>query len=172
MKIKIQTRSDQWNAEDLIGGPRTFTIAGVREGKAEQAYDISLVEGEGRVWRPPNTVVAVILHAWGDESDDWIGRRVTLYRDGSVKFGGAEAPGIRISHMSNIPGPLDALVMVSRGKRVHVKVQPLADAPAPAPQVDVATETDVAKLRAAWQAADADTRAAIQARVAELEGGE
>ena len=62
--------------------------------------------------------------------------------------------------------------MVSRGKRVHVKVQPLADAPAPAPQVDVATETDVAKLRAAWQAADADTRAAIQARVAELEGGE
>ena len=44
-------------------------------------------------------------------------------------------------------------------------------ATAPAPQVDVATCEDVDALRAAWQGADADTRKAIEARVAELTKG-
>ena len=37
--------------------------------------------------------------------------------------------------------------------------------------LDVAAETDVDALRAAWQGADADTRKAIEARVAELTKG-
>ena len=36
MKITAEPRSDQWNADDFIGGPRTFTVAGVKVGKAEQ----------------------------------------------------------------------------------------------------------------------------------------
>src|SRR5690606_39998173 len=45
VKITAEPRSDQWNADDFLGGPRTFTIAGVREGTADQKYDIELVEG-------------------------------------------------------------------------------------------------------------------------------
>src|SRR5690606_24289447 len=99
VKITAEPRSDQWNADDFLGGPRSFTIAGVREGTADQKYDIELVEGEGRVWRPPLTMLRVLIQAWGDESKDWIGRRVTLYRDEKVHFGRDQVGGIRISHL-------------------------------------------------------------------------
>jgi hypothetical protein len=47
MKITAEPRSDQLNADDFIGGPRSFIIANVHEGKAEQKYDIELA-GEPR----------------------------------------------------------------------------------------------------------------------------
>ena len=130
MKITAEPRSDQWNADDFLGGPRTFTIAGVKDGTAEQKYDISL-EGEARAWRPPLGMIRVLMQAWGDESEVWVGRRVTLYRDQAVKFGSDVLGGIRISHLSHIDKAMNFKVTASRGKRVTVTVQPLPDAPKP-----------------------------------------
>ncbi|WP_461169307.1 hypothetical protein [Arthrobacter sp. Z1-15] len=133
MKITAEPRSDQWNADDFIGGPRTFTIAGVKDGAAEQKYDISLVEGEGRVWRPPLTMLRVLVYAWGDEAADWEGRRVTLYVDPTVRFGAEVRGGIRISHLSHIDKQLKVPISPSRGKRAIFKVEPLVGAsPSPA----------------------------------------
>lgn len=132
MKITAEPRSDQWNADDFLSGSRTFTIAGVKDGAAEQKYDISL-EGEARAWRPPLTMIRVLLKAWGDESDVWVGRRVTLYQDATVRFGKDVLGGIRISHLSHIGDkPLNVKVTTSRGKRETVTVQPLKEAPKPA----------------------------------------
>lgn len=130
MKITAEPRSDQWNADDFIGGAKTFTIADVLVGAAEQKYDIKL-EGEARSWRPPLTMLRLLMHAWGDESDEWIGRRVTLYRDESIRFGSDEVGGIRISHMSNLPGnrPLTVKLTRTRGRRQNHTVEPLPDAP-------------------------------------------
>lgn len=128
MKITAEPRSDQWNADDFIGGPRTFTIAGVKNGSAEQKYDISLVEGEGRVWRPPLTMLRVLMFAWGDEAADWEGRRVTLYVDPTVRFGAEVRGGIRISHLSHIDKQLKVPISPSRGKRAIFKVEPLKEA--------------------------------------------
>lgn len=125
MKITAEPRSDQWNADDFLSGPRTFTIAGAREGTAEQKYDIAL-EGEARAWRPPLGMVRVLMQAWGDESDVWVGRRVTLYRDQSVRFGKDVLGGIRISHLSHIDKASNYKVTTSRGKRETFTVQPLA----------------------------------------------
>lgn len=130
MKVTAEPRSDQWNADDFIGGAKTFTISGVRVGSAEQKYDIEL-EGQGRAWRPPLTMLRLLMHAWGDESDDWIGRRVTLYRDESIRFGSDEVGGVRISHMSNLPGnrPLTVKLTKTRGRRQNHTVEPLPDGP-------------------------------------------
>lgn len=129
MKISAEPRSDQWNADDFLGGARTFTIAGVKDGAAEQKYDIAL-EGESRAWRPPLTMIRVLLKAWGEESDAWIGRRVTLYQDANVRFGKEAVGGIRISHLSHIGDkPLNVKVTTTRGKRETVTVQPLKDEP-------------------------------------------
>lgn len=133
MKITAEPRSDQWNADDFLGGARTFTIAGVKDGAAEQKYDIAL-EGETRAWRPPLGMIRVLMQAWGDESEVWVGRRVTLYRDQAVKFGSDVLGGIRISHLSHIGKAMNFKVTASRGKRVTVTVQPLPDAPKQAPQ--------------------------------------
>ena len=130
MKITAEPRSDQWNADDLIGGPRTFTVAGVKVGTAEQKYDITLVEGGGRCWRPPLTVLRLLIAAWGDEAATWTGRRVTLYRDPAVRFGSDAVGGIRVSHMSDLPGGkrLTVKLTASRGKREAHTVEPLPDA--------------------------------------------
>lgn len=125
MKITAPPRSDQWNAEDFTGGPRTFTIAGVNPGKAEQKYDIEMVEGEGRVWRPPLTVLRLLIAAWTDEAATWVGRRVTLYLDPNVKYGGSAVGGIRVSHLSGIDKPLTLALSISRGHRAPFVVQPL-----------------------------------------------
>lgn len=133
MKITAEPRSDQWNAEDFLQGPRVFAIAGVKNGAAEQKYDIDLA-GESRVWRPPLTMLRVLLTAWGDDSDAWVGRRVQLFHDPNVRFGKEAVGGIRIAALSHLDGPLNLKLTATRGKRVTYTVQPLPDAPKQAPQ--------------------------------------
>lgn len=130
MKITAEPKSDQWNADDFIGGPRTFTIAGVKVGTAEQKYDIELVEGQGRAWRPPLTMLRMLMAAWGDEASEWTGRRVTLYRDADIKFGADKVGGIRISHLSHISKPLTMALTETRGRKARHTVEPLPDGPA------------------------------------------
>lgn len=178
MKITAEPRSDQWNADDFLGGPRTFTIAGVREGTADQKYDIELVEGEGRVWRPPLTMLRVLIAAWGDDGKQWAGRRVTLYHDPDVRFGKDTVGGIRISHLSDLPDgkPLTVRITLSRGRKGPYTVKPLEDTPStqpvaagPTPE-QVATCTDINQLRD-WhdQVTHPRAKAAIEARVQELQ---
>jgi hypothetical protein len=159
MRITTEPRSDQWNADDFVGGPRTFTIAGVKTGAAEQKYDIEMVEGEGRVWRPPLTVLRLLVAAWGDDATTWVGRRVRLYRDAEISFGRDKVGGIRMSHMSDIDGPLSIMLTATRGKRTNNTVQPL---PAPTPAERVAT------LKAEWHNADPERQKAIEAEAARL----
>jgi hypothetical protein len=133
MSETIVPKSDQLNAEDLLTGPRTFTVEKVTKGSAEQPVDIHLVEFPGRPFRPSKTVRRILVAAWGADSAAYVGRRMTLYRDPAVKFGGMDVGGIRVSHLSHIDKPLSVALTVTRGKRQSYKVMPLADA-APAPK--------------------------------------
>lgn len=155
MKITAEPRSDQLNADELIGTTRTVTIAGVKPGAAEQKYDIVLV-GEKRVWRPPLTVLRLLLAAWGDEASNWVGKHATLYGDPTVRFGNDAVGGIRVSHLSHIDGPLTVKSQIKRGKRAPVTVEPISEIDA---------------LRAEWQNADPERRAEIEAEVAALQNG-
>ena len=167
-------RSDQLNADDLVGGPRTFTVKEVRRGDNEQPVAIVLEEfPPGRPFKPSKTVLRILSHVWGEETDDWPERpRFTLYRDAKVKWAGVEIGGIRVSHMSHIDKPVKIALAESKGKKTLHVVEPLpADAPAAAP---VAEETvaALASLRAEWKTADPERKAAIEAEVARLTGGE
>lgn len=171
MKITTEPRSDQWNADDFVGGPRTFTIAGVVPGAAEQKYDIELADGNGRVWRPPVTVLRLLVAGWGDDATTWPGRRVTLYRDSEISFGRDKVGGIRLSHMSHIDKPLSIMLTATRGKRINHTVQPLPDAPAPQPEPsaeEVAACTDLDDLKGMWVRSTPERRQQIEARVADL----
>lgn len=173
MKITTEPRSDQWNAEDFIGGPRTFTIAGVKVGSAEQKYDIELVEGEGRSWRPPLTVLRLLVAAWSDDATTWIGRRVRLYRDPEISFGRDKVGGIRVSHLSHIDKPLSIMLTATRGKRANHTVQPLTEAPvAPAlTEAMIACCVDIEQLGTWWKQ-HPDQRVAIESRVAEIKAAD
>lgn len=153
MTESIAPKSDQLNAEDLLTGPRTFTIAEVKRGSAEQPIDVHLVEFPGRPFRPSKTVRRIMVGAWGPDASTYVGRRMTLYRDPAVRFGGQDVGGIRVSHMSHIDKPLTLALTVTRGKRAPYVVKPLADQPAPATEAGEAiTEQQSKALIAALQA--------------------
>lgn len=160
----IIPRSDQVNADDLIAGPITYTIREVIGGKAESPFDFLLVETD-RAYRPSKTMRRVIVNAWGAEASVYAGRRLTLYREPSIKFGGQTVGGIRISHMSHIDGPVEVMAQTTRGKRETFVVEPLPDAP------DAQVADRVASLRAEWKSADPDRRAVIESEVDELQEG-
>ena len=132
----LAPNSDQLDAIELVSGPRTFTIEKVTKGNDEQPVQVHLV-GFPRPWRPGKSMRRVLAAGWGADATVWPGRRVTLYCDTGVKFGGAAVGGTRISHMSHLPKPLSVPLLVTRGKSAIYTVQPLPDTPAPAPHVDV-----------------------------------
>jgi hypothetical protein len=168
----LAPNSDQLDAVDLLSGPRTFTIESVSKGDVEQPVQIHLAEFP-RAWRPGKSMRRVLVAAWGPEASTYVGRRVTLYCDPDVKFGGEKVGGTRISHMTDLKGnkPLSVPLLISRGKSAMFTVQPLTE-PAPAPTgptaEQIAASTDVEALRAAWHASSPAGRAQIEARVAEL----
>lgn len=126
----IAPKSDQLNADDLIAGPITVTIDRVTGGNTEQPVNIHLTERPGRPYRPSKSMRRILVMAWGRESDIYAGRRITLYRNPDIKFGGEKVGGIEISHLSGIDGPLTMSLTATRGKKRAHSVQPLPDAAA------------------------------------------
>lgn len=151
----IAPRSDQVNADDLIAGPQTYTIREVIAGKAESPFDFLLIETD-RAYRPSKTMRRVIVNAWGPEAANYAGRRLTLYREPTIQFGGKTVGGIRVSHMSHIDGPVEVMAQVTRGKREKFIVEPLPEL------------TPIEKLKAEWRNADPERRQAIEAEVQAL----
>lgn len=153
MTESLAPKSDQLDAVDLVGGPRTFTIERVSRHNAEQPFNFHLAEFP-RVWRPGKSMRRVIAAAWGGKTSKYIGQRITLYCDNSVEFGGAAVGGSRISHMSGIDKPLKVPLLVKKGRSAIFTVQPLKEAPS-APKRDFLAEAEAANgsadtLRALW----------------------
>lgn len=139
----IAPKSDQINADDLIGGPRTITISGVsaNEGSPEQPINIRFEGDDGKPFRPCKSMRRVMVNIWGPDATQYVGRALTLYRDPKVQFGGMQVGGIRISHMSHIDEPKTMALTASKAKRAPFTVKPLQIERKPAvPQVDRATE--------------------------------
>jgi len=165
----IAPKSDQLNADDLIAHPVTVTIAEVRKGSAEQPVEVHLVEYPGRPYKPSKTMRRVMVSAWGLDASTYTGRRLTLFRNPEITFGGQTVGGIEISHLSHIDKRLTLALTSTRGKKSPHVIEPLPDAP-PAPTADdIATTTDRAALGAMWKA-NPGLRAQIEERVAELDG--
>lgn len=165
----IAPKSDQLNSEDLLAGPRTFTIERANVTSGEQPVNLHLAELPGRPYRPSKTMRRVLVHAWGKKSAEYVGRRLTLYRDPDVKFGGEAVGGIKISHLSDIPERMSVALTVTRGKRAPHTVDPLPDAPSEPTAEQIAECADVETLRALYrQCRTAERKTQITDRVAAL----
>lgn len=134
----IEAKSDQINADDLIGSPRTFTIRGVTAHDGDQPVNVWL-EGEERVFRPCKTIRRIMVAMWGADASQYAGRSMTLFRDADVQFGGMKVGGIRISHMSHINAEQTVVVMKAKGKKAGMKILPLRNAAPAAAETAPAT---------------------------------
>ena len=122
----IQPKSDQLNADDLIGGSKTIKISQIKVYDREvQPVEISYEGDEGKPYKPSLGMRRVLVQLWGEDEQVYIGRLLTLYRNDSVKFGGYEVGGIRISHASDIKEPTRVLETVAKGKRQPITINPL-----------------------------------------------
>jgi hypothetical protein len=122
----IKPKADQLTSDDLIAGPLTICITKISVVKtAEQPVAVSFEGDGGKPWKPCKTMSRALAHCWGPDSSQFVGRSLTLYRDPSVKWGGLEVGGIRISHMSHINGPQTIALTVTRGSKKPFTVKPL-----------------------------------------------
>lgn len=133
MTNTIVPKSDQWNADDFLAGPKTVTITKVtgNEESREQPINVYFTGDDGKPFRPSKSMRRVMVHIWGKDASTYPGKSMTLYRDPSVKFGGMEVGGIRISHMTGIDSPVTMALTATRASRKPYVVKPLADAPKP-----------------------------------------
>lgn len=176
----LKADSTQLNAIDFTGGPRTYTVSSVRVVNGDQPVNIRLAEDvDGREYRPSKSMRRVLAACWGPDSDAWVGRRLTLYCDPSVKWGGKAVGGIKVSAASHLEKTKTVAIQESSTVRSQHKVEPLPDAPAaptppPEPTAEqVAACTDVKQLGDWWKVSSPDRRAQIEVRVTEVraEGG-
>jgi hypothetical protein len=128
----IKPKSDQLNADDLIGGPVTIRITGVSVSEGDQPVSISFEGDGGKPFKPGKSMRRVLVNLWGPDGAAYVGRSLTLYRDEQVVFGGVEVGGIRISHMSHLQRETTMALTATKAKRKPFTVKPLATAPAPA----------------------------------------
>lgn len=180
----IIPKSDQLNADQLVGGPITITITNVRGDGGEQPVVINYEGDNGRPYKPCKSMRKVLIFAWGKDGREWVGRSMTLFNNPDVMYGGVKVGGIRISHLSHIDRDIVLSLAKTRGKKEEhfikklavkqpAKTAPAADA-APAAAGHGEAEVKAAKralmaaagggtdaLKAAWCATQASMRKAI-----------
>lgn len=128
----LTAKSDQLNADDLVGGPITVRVISARiTGGTEQPVTVE-IDGGHRPWKPCKTTMRVLAALWGSAPSAWVGRTIRLYRDPTVKYGGVEVGGIRISGMSHIDGPKKITLAASKKSKVEHRIDVLrAEQPKP-----------------------------------------
>ena len=145
LRDTIVPKSNQLNADDLLAAPITITVTAVRRGEAEQPICINYEGDNGRPYLPCKSMRRVLIHAWGDDGRQWVGKAMTLYTDPEVKFGGVKVGGIRISHLSDLDRTLDISLTATRGKRTPYRVSPLVKA-APVSYPDEKFQAELPKM--------------------------
>ena len=133
MRQAIVPKSDQLNANDLIGG-RTITIkiSGVTFSTGSQPVSVHYEGDGGKPWKPCKNMCRAMIIMWDDDDKKYVGRFLRLYRDPDVAYGGLKTGGIRISHASHIDGRITMVLNEKRGVYKPFTVNPLRS-PAEAP---------------------------------------
>lgn len=126
MGAVIEPKSDQLNSDSLMAGPITIKIksVSVRAG-TEQPVSIFYEGDDGKPWKPCKSMARILVSAWGADSSKYVGKALTLYRDPKVKWGGLEVGGIRVSHMSDLEGPMTMALTETKQSRKPFTVRPL-----------------------------------------------
>ena len=125
LRSTIIPNSDQLNAEHLLTSDMTITVTDVRIGNDEQPVVIHYEGEDGRPYKPCKTMRKLLIFAWGEDGRNWVGRSMTVYNDPTVRFGGIDVGGIRISHLSDIDGEIKVNLTATRGKKSLYSVQKL-----------------------------------------------
>jgi len=133
----IEAKSDQLNADDLIGKPITIKVTNVSLLAGDQPVALNYEGDNGKPYKPCKSMRRVLVMVWGSDGNKYIGRSLTLYRDEEVTWAGLKVGGIRISHMSGIESPVTLALTATRNNKKPYTVNPLKSAPVVKSAVDL-----------------------------------
>lgn len=144
----IKAKSDQLNADDLVGGAIVVRVERVNVTTGEQPVVVH-ISGGFRPWKPCKTERRVLVFAWGEEGDNYVGRTLELVRDENVTWAGAKVGGVRIQRMSHILRPVEVSLAVSKGKKAmrRIGILPVEGADAARLTVDIFRPTLIAATK-------------------------
>jgi hypothetical protein len=123
----IIPKSDQLNADQLIGGPMTLTVTRVSASNGDQPVTINYEGDSGRPFKPCLTMRKVLVLAWGHDGNQWPGKSMRVYNDPAVRFGKDEVGGVRISHLSDIPSDISVRLAATKGKKALYEIKRMAE---------------------------------------------
>lgn len=145
MSEVIIAKSDQINAVDLTGAPRTIKIRAVNvQAGTEQPVTIQ-IEGDKKYFRPCKSMSRVLVRAWGPDSAKYVGKSLRIYNDPDVLWAGMKVGGIRISHMSDIDGEFTMALAENKKNRKPFTVKPMPQQRQPAQQQTTAFKPEIAQ---------------------------
>lgn len=174
MSSTVAPKSDQLNADDLIGRSKTIRVTKVALLETPDQPIAIYYEGDnGKPYKPGKSMRRVLIMVWGDDGNKFVGRSMTLYRDEKVLFGGVAVGGIRISHMSHIDEPRTMALTATRAQRKPFTVQPLVEDPLERAHADLAAAAQMSTmdaLKTVWGKLSAEIKHAVggAAKLAEL----
>ena len=117
LRDTIVPKSNQLNSEQLLYGPLTITVTSVARGSDDQPITVHYRGENGRPYLPCKSMRKVLIFAWGEDGNKWVGRSMTLFNDLAVKWAGVAVGGIRISHMTHIEREISLQLTATRGKK-------------------------------------------------------
>lgn len=129
MRPTIIVKSDQLNADDLIGSAITIKITGVKVVSNDQPVSVSYEGDQGKPYKPCKSMCKVMVAIWGEDGNNYIGQSMTLFLDPTVKWAGKEVGGIRISHMTGLNEVRVMSLTATRGNKKPYKIMPLISQP-------------------------------------------
>jgi hypothetical protein len=162
LRDTIIPKSDQLNADQLLGAPITIRVMRVERGSGDDQPVVIHYEGEnGRPYKPCKSMRKVLIFAWGENGNEWVGRMMTLYNKLDVKWGGVAVGGIRISHLSHIEKDIQLSLAETKGKKAPIVIKRLdANDPVQAATValNAAALDGLEALKAKWASLPPDIK--------------
>lgn len=168
LRHTIVPKSDQLNADQLVGGPMTITVTKVSATRGDQPVTVNYEGDNGRPFKPCLTMRKVLVLAWGHDGNTWPGKSLRVYNDPGVTWGKEAVGGVRISHLSDIPKDIKVSLAVTKGKKVTYEIKKLTDGEAEL-NAEIRAAATVDDLKAAFKKAyraageDETRRAAFKA---------
>jgi len=145
VKHAMQSKSDQLNYVDVGGGSLIALVESVNVTNSDQQpVTIAFAGCNGKPYKPNKGMIRVLAGAWGEESDNWIGKTIKIEGDPTVTWGGEAIGGLVVGALSDIDRS-GYTAYIQKNKRVRVKKTiPLLAVEAP-----VITENDQSWIDAA-----------------------
>ncbi len=121
VKHAMQSKSDQLNYVDVGEGSLIALVESVNVTNSDQQPVTVVFAGcNGKPYKPNKGMIRVLAGAWGEESDNWIGKTIKIVGDPTVTWAGEAIGGLVVGALSDID-KAGYTAYIQKNKRVRVK---------------------------------------------------